>query len=378
MISSRHQRLILAICGLCLMKIAQASSILLYGGTIISFDTATSSLQVLRDSSLLIVDDRVQKLYSGSPNSTLPSDTQMINATNQIISPGFVDTHRHGWQTAFKTIGSNTSLAEYFSRFGEFFSVGKLDAEDVYIGQLAGVLEALNAGVTTILDHASGTWDNDTADAGLRGSIDSGARVFHSHVIHTLSNGYPIPDQIAKLKGFAALDLSNSSVEVGLAYDGWAGSPADEVNQVVAAAKYNFPFIQLRIQLRFLRTTNLSVITTHYVGGPWGAVNSPPLLHSFDLLNISTPVVFSHGSFHTAEDAGLLRSTNQYLSTTPESEFQYGHGNPHSELILDQAAIGVDTHFTFSTDIIGQVRFWLQNVRHRFYNQVDVDRYASP
>lgn len=70
-----------------------------------------------------------------------------------------------------------------------------------------------------------------------------------------------------------------------------------------------------------------------------------------------------------AADVSLLRSTNQYLSITPESEYQYGHSNVNSQLILDQACIGVDTHFTFSTDIVTQVRIWLQEVRNRLYNQ---------
>ncbi|KAF4634394.1 hypothetical protein G7Y89_g3698 [Cudoniella acicularis] len=338
---SKHWKILLSMA--CLyMKVAFASSLLLHGGTIIAFDNTTSSLQILRDSSLLIVDDRIQALFNGTPNTTLPPDVQFINVTNKIVSPGFVDTHRHGWQTAFKTIASNTSLPEYLLRFGEYAAAGKLQAEDVYIGQLTGVLEALNAGVTTILDHAHGVWDNSTADAGLQGSIDSGGRVFHAHTIHALQNGYTIEDQIAKLKSFAQLSFANSSVELGLAYDGWSTSPSGEVNQVAEAA----------------RTVNLSVITSHFLGGQWSATNSPSLINSYNLLNTSTPFIFSHGSFISAEDAGLLRSTNQYLSTTPESESHYGHGDPNSQLIMDQASLGVDTHFTFSTDIITQARIW--------------------
>lgn len=139
-----------------LTSIARASSIVLQGGTIIAFNEGTSSLNVLRCGSLHIVDDRIHAIYDESQSATLPADTQFINVTNHIISPGFIDTHRNGWQTAFKTIGSNTSLPEYFHRFGEFPSEGKLDSEDVYIGQLAGLLEAINAGVTTTLDRAHG------------------------------------------------------------------------------------------------------------------------------------------------------------------------------------------------------------------------------
>lgn len=55
----------------------------------------------------------------------------------------------------------------------------------------------------------------------------------------------------------------------------------------------------------------------------------------------------------------------------------YGHLHPHNHLYLDQAALGVDTHLTFSTDILTQARIWLQEVRKIFYTEV-VDRQRVP
>ena len=55
----------------------------------------------------------------------------------------------------------------------------------------------------------------------------------------------------------------------------------------------------------------------------------------------------------------------------------YGHTNPHSHLIQDQCALGVDTHFTFSTDILTQARIWLQSARCRMYNSV-LDTWRIP
>jgi cytosine/adenosine deaminase-related metal-dependent hydrolase len=98
--------------------------------------------------------------------------------------------------------------------------------------------------------------------------------------------------------------------------------------------------------------------------------NSPQLVDSYGFLNTSIPIVFSHGSYLTVQDATLLRSTSQYLSITAESERHYGHGDSQSPYIMDQASLGVDTHFTYSTDIIGQARLWLQTVRLLFYSQV--------
>jgi cytosine/adenosine deaminase-related metal-dependent hydrolase len=105
--------------------------------------------------------------------------------------------------------------------------------------------------------------------------------------------------------------------------------------------------------------------------------NSPEDLDSFGALSGSIPIVFSHASFLTAAGATLLRSTDQYISITPESEMHYGHTHPVSHLIQDQAALGVDTHFTFSTDILTQARIWLQSVRYTLYKEV-IDQWKLP
>lgn len=235
-------RSLVALCFCGILGVSRASSLLFYGGTIIAFDQATEALQILRNSSVLIVDDRIVSIFDTQSNVTIPEGTEEIDVTGKIISPGFVDTHRHGWQTGFKTIASNTSLSEYFVRYGELPSQDKVTAEDVYIGQLTGLLEALNAGVTTILDHAHGSWSNKTAQAGLDGSIDSGARVFHGFTIHTLTNGYSIADQLAKLRSVAQeRNFKNTSVSLGLAYDGFSTATAEEVNSVIDAAMYKIP-----------------------------------------------------------------------------------------------------------------------------------------
>jgi cytosine/adenosine deaminase-related metal-dependent hydrolase len=130
-------------------------------------------------------------------------------------------------------------------------------------------------------------------------------------------------------------------------------------------------------QLTSTSEMNVSVVTTHANGGVYGAPNFPQVLHEFEFLNQSIPVVFAHASYHSATDAQLLRQYNHYISTTPESEMHYGHLHPNSHLIMDQEALGIDTHFTFSSDILTQARLWLQSVRKIFYREV-VDRRHLP
>jgi hypothetical protein len=59
----------------------------------------------------------------------------------------------------------------------------------------------------------------------------------------------------------------------------------------------------------------------------------------------------------------LLRSTNQYISITPESEMGFGLGRPTSNMIIDQASLGVDTHAFQSSDLVTQARVFLQTTR---------------
>lgn len=107
------------------------------------------------------------------------------------------------------------------------------------------------------------------------------------------------------------------------------------------------------------------------------AGNSPEDLHRVGILNSSTPIVISHASFLDPRGAALLRSTNKHISITPESEMHYGHLHPTSHHIMDQASLGVDTHFTYSSDILTQARLWLQSTRYRVY-QNTVDRWQIP
>ncbi|KAK1758986.1 hypothetical protein QBC47DRAFT_457348 [Echria macrotheca] len=343
-----------------------ASSTLFQGGTIIAFDPNTESLRVIRNGSILVENDRIQTVAESGAHISVSNDTEVVDITDKILAPGQISTHWHGWQTAFKTLGSNASLVEYFNRFGEFVAGGLFTPEDVYVGQLAGVLESLNAGVTTILDHAHHTWSNATAAAGLQASVDSGGRVFWAYGFHNITNLNPPFLVEEQLRNFRDLALNgsykNSPVEIGVAYDSFGPNPnVEEVKAVIRTAE----------------ECNASVITSHCLQGPWGVDNSPEDLAALGILNHSIPIVLSHASFLSASGAQLLRSTNQYISITPESEMFYGYGDFSSHLIQDQASLGVDTHFAFSADMLTQTRIWLREARARLFAPV-LERWQVP
>lgn len=352
---------LLRVFSVCLLLVSScfvaASSTVFAGGTIIAFDPENDAFNVIKNGSILVVDDRIEAIGTTIQGPQIPDDVQTVDVTGQIITPGFIDTHRHTWQTAFKTLGSNTTLLEYYARYFGPVPASHFQPNDVYLGQLVGLYESLNAGVTTILDHAHHTWSNATTYAGLNASIDSGARVFWAYEFqNTSTTNYTVADQVPDFRNIAESNaFAGSATELGIAYDAFGPNPNNgEVQQVISLA----------------REYNVSVLTTHCLAGPWVGNNLPEDLHALGILNDSIPVVFSHGSFMTPTSLELLRSTNQYLSITPESEMHYGHTHPHSFLMQDQAALGVDTHFTYSADILTQARIWLQSARYRLYSAV--------
>jgi len=126
----------------------------------------------LRGHSLLIEDSKISKV---SPNITPPAGAEIIDCTDKIVSPGFIDTHHHLWQTQLKGRHADHSLLEYMpnglplhplsgcvlfeTNHAELMFLGNMQSanftpSDVFWGELGGCLEALDAGTTTVVDHA--------------------------------------------------------------------------------------------------------------------------------------------------------------------------------------------------------------------------------
>jgi 5-methylthioadenosine/S-adenosylhomocysteine deaminase len=136
---------------------------LLTGGTVVSMDPAVGDLDrgdvLLEDGVIVEVAERID----------VP-DAEVIDATDRIVMPGFVDTHRHTWQTAFRGVGADWTFTEYLAAVHGTLKP-HYRPEDVYLGNLLGRLEALHSGVTTMLDWfhcAQGPEHADAAVAALR------------------------------------------------------------------------------------------------------------------------------------------------------------------------------------------------------------------
>lgn len=108
------------------------------------------------------------------------ADAAIIDASSMAVIPGFVDTHRHTWETILRSATPDCDIPDYFSIIvGEF--APHYRPEDTYAGNLLGALGALNAGFTTLLDWAHNQNTPDHADEAIRGLKDAGIRAVFAH-----------------------------------------------------------------------------------------------------------------------------------------------------------------------------------------------------
>lgn len=218
---------------------AEARSTLFERGTVISFDKETQVPRILHNTSVLVTGDKIAAIFSSDKahGGAVPNDTERVSAVDKIISPGFINTHHHSWQTAFRTLAPDTTLSEYLLLYGQAAGSTLLNATDVYYGQLEGIFEALNGGVTTILEHAHSTFSNDSAAASLNAAVDSGLRMFWCYTVGGLED-FPVAEQLANFRELNRPEkVAGSPVEVGISYDLWSTADPEELQSVVDMIK---------------------------------------------------------------------------------------------------------------------------------------------
>ena len=231
--------------------------------------------------------------------------------------------------------------------------------DDIFWGQLAGSLEAIDAGTTFVLDHMHGSYTPEAAEAGLKASVVSGLRMIYAHAQPIRLEAWdkekcvpvwddnPIPDwnfQFVEEK--CRQQPIDGRVSIGFGFDLWF-MPKEYVQNVFQKA----------------RKAGIKVMTNHVnENGVW--LHSPVhMMKNYGLL--AKDMVTSHCLSMSHEDKKILYDAGIYTSSTPETECQMGMGWP---VALDDdvhGSLGIDCHTNNSSSILVQARMILQQIRQR-------------
>ena len=147
--------------------------LLIRAGTVLTMDPAIGDLTpgevLIEDGAIAAVAPRLEA-----------GDAELIDLENSIVLPGFVDTHRHTWQAPVRNVAADWTLGHYMTGVHNGLS-RHFRPQDTYLGNLLGTVEALNSGITTLLDWSHNLGTPEHADAAVQGLMDSGARAIFAH-----------------------------------------------------------------------------------------------------------------------------------------------------------------------------------------------------
>jgi cytosine/adenosine deaminase-related metal-dependent hydrolase len=188
---------------------------LLKGGSVLTLDPKIGDFEA---ADVLI---EGTKIAAVQPNLSATAET--IDASNMIVMPGFVDTHRHMWQGSLRNILPNGLLSDYMRDILGARSLFR--PEDVRIGDLVTALGAINAGVTTLLDWSHIGNSPEHTDAAIDGLRESGVRAVYGFGSGVGGPQNQFPQDIRRLRKqhFASSDqLLTLAMATGTSASDWA------------------------------------------------------------------------------------------------------------------------------------------------------------
>lgn len=263
------------------------------------------------------------------------TDAEQVDAAGMIVMPGFVDTHRHTWQTPVRGVLPSCTLDHYFAvMLGQVG--GHYRPEDVHIGDYAGALEALNGGVTTLLDwsHISNTPDH--SDAAVQGLKDAGIRAVYAHGVPTGSEWWMF-SELGHPEDIRRIRETYFSSDDGLLTLAMAARQPGNSNYEVAKADWAL-------------ARELGIPISVHVGMRLHTLHYQPVKDMHDLGLMGTDIAYIHMTDLTDEELDWIAETGGKASIAPYVEMLMGHGPPPTGKLM---ARGVRP--SLSVDVVSSV-----------------------
>jgi 5-methylthioadenosine/S-adenosylhomocysteine deaminase len=322
--------------------------LLIRRGAILSMDDAIGDLP---RGDVLIEGERIADV---APR-IVADDTRVIDASDCIVLPGFINAHLHNWQTLLRGIGADWTAADYddilHAQLAPRYSPADLATATRY-----GALAQLDAGATTIFDWCHNNPTPDHTDAALDALEQSGIRAVFGHgtVKPDPKPGQPHYSQIPHPRG-----------EIERLRKGRLAS--DDARVTLAMCILGPEYATLDVCRRdFALAREFGLFSSAHV---WGhAKRTVPggyrTLAAEKLLSADHNIV--HGNYLSDEELGIILDAGISATSAPAPELRLRANEPLSGRIRRRGgrpSIGVDGNAFGCDRMLDALRFALQSQR---------------
>jgi 5-methylthioadenosine/S-adenosylhomocysteine deaminase len=154
--------------------------LLIKNGLVVTMD---GDRRIYRNGSVRVEDSRIAEIGPASRVVAKTPECEVIDATGQIVIPGFVSCHNHLYSAVVRSIpysgfaDADFSFIGWMEQFWLPLLEDRVTREQMYAGTLANCLEHIRSGMTTTTDTAEGSYALPGAlDYVDRGATESGIR----------------------------------------------------------------------------------------------------------------------------------------------------------------------------------------------------------
>ncbi len=309
----------------------QRGSLLIKGGAVVSADR---SIGTREECDVLVEEGRIEQV---GPAIEAP-EADVIDATDMIVMPGLIDSHFHMWSS----LGRNFIADDYGYFPAKWATSAHYEPEDFYHSVLLGLVEAANAGITTVHNWSHNTRSPEHADAELQAHRDGLIRARYA---------YGHRDMLPEDEALSFADIDRVSAQWFGRNDSFDGLVHLGVNLRGPDLGDGAVFLT---EMRDVRDRNLPV-AIHTMQGGSTKVRATELE---DLGFLGPEFLICHFLAATPADRAAMARTRTPLSFSVHSELRLGDAGDPRVALLRWREAGVTVSFSIDATSIHPVNLF--------------------
>jgi 5-methylthioadenosine/S-adenosylhomocysteine deaminase len=159
-----------------LSRVQEKPRILLKGGVVLTLDPQVGDFA---KADVLIEDGKIREIR---PTIAVSEDAvAVVDASNRVVIPGFVDTHSHSYQGLLRNILITGLLNPDYNRDIQTTLTPAYQPTDAYAGILVTALGMIDTGTTAMVDISQVSHTPEHSDACVRALQESGIRAVYAY-----------------------------------------------------------------------------------------------------------------------------------------------------------------------------------------------------